>query len=93
MISSSSQRSGDLCGPEEDGLRIAAMRRLHSSGYSALRRLRCEVAEGGVIVHGVVASYFLKQMAQTLIQQLDSIQGVTNLVEVSMAGRGGDRDE
>lgn len=82
MTASSSQRSRDLCGQEDDDLRIAAMKRLQSSGYAVLRRLQCEVTEGVVIVHGVVASYFLKQMAQTLIQQLDGIQRVTNLVEV-----------
>lgn len=69
------------------------MKRLQSSGYAALRRLQCEVTEGVVIVQGVVASYFLKQMAQTLIQQLDGIQRVTNLVEVRVADRDGDHND
>jgi len=34
------------------------------------------------MIHGVVPSYYLKQMAQAIIQRLDGIQGVRNLVEV-----------
>lgn len=52
------------------------------SGYTSLRRLRCEVTEAIVIVHGVVPSYYLKQMAQTIIQRLEGVQSVINLVEV-----------
>jgi hypothetical protein len=43
---------------------------LQSSAYAAVRRLHCEVAEAVVFMYGVVPSYFLKQMAQTLIRQL-----------------------
>jgi hypothetical protein len=93
MTTSSSQQSHDLCGREDAGLRSAAMKLLQSSGYAALRRLQCEIKEGVVIVHGIVASYFLKQMAQAVIQQLDGIQKVTNLVEVRVAGRGEDQED
>src|SRR5450631_3045140 len=75
-------RSCDDDLPGDDALRVAAWKRLHSNGYTALRRLRCEVTDGVVIVHGVVASYYLKQMVQTIVQRVDGIQGVMNLVEV-----------
>jgi len=58
------------------------MNLLKSSGYAALRSLHCEVTEAVVVVHGVVPSYYLKQMAQTIIQRLEQIQSVMNLVEV-----------
>ena len=58
------------------------MKLLHTNGYTALRRLRCEVTEGVVIIHGVVTSYYLKQLVQTIVQRVDGIQGVMNLVEV-----------
>lgn len=93
MAASTSQRSRDLCGQEDDGLRSAAMKLLQSSGYAALRRLQCEVTEGVAIVHGVVTSYFLKQMAQTLIQQLHGIHRVTNSVEVRVADRSWHHDD
>jgi osmotically-inducible protein OsmY len=93
MTTSSSQRSRDLGGREDDGLRSAALKLLQSSGYAALRRLQCQVTEGVVIVHGIVPSYFLKQMAQTVIQQLDGIQRMTNLVEVRQWDRLQSTDE
>jgi hypothetical protein len=76
------QEAPDCCLSEDDGLRAAALRLLQSSGYAALRGLRCEVTQAVVIVHGVVPSYFLKQMAQTVIRRLDGVETVRNLVEV-----------
>lgn len=78
------QRPYYAYGPD-DALRVAAHKLLHSNGYTALRRLRCEVTEGVVIVHGVVPTYYLKQMVQTIIRRLEGIQGVMNLVEVQDA--------
>jgi hypothetical protein len=69
-------------GPDDDGLRIAALKLLQSSGYTVLRRLRCEVTDGVVIVHGILPSYYLKQVAQTIVLRLEGIEGVMNLVEV-----------
>ena len=69
-------------GPVDDGLRIAALELFQSSGYIALRSLRCEVTDAVVIVHGVLPSYYLKQMAQTILHRLDGIESVLNLVEV-----------
>jgi hypothetical protein len=66
----------------DDPLRTTALKLLQSSGYAALRSLRCEVTEGVVMIHGVVPSYYLKQLAQATIQRLAGIQRVWNLVEV-----------
>jgi osmotically-inducible protein OsmY len=76
------QRCSDHDPLGDDALRVAALKLLHSNGYTALRRLRCEVTEGVVVVHGVVPSYYLKQMVQTIVRRLKGIQGVMNLVEV-----------
>jgi hypothetical protein len=81
------QECRNFCGSGDDGLRTAVLDLLHSSGYAALRRLQCEVTEAVVIVHGILPSYFLKQMAQTIIQRIDGIQSVTNLVEVRQDDR------
>jgi hypothetical protein len=74
--------SPDCCWRGDDGLRVAALKLLHSSPFVALRRLQCEVAEAEVVVHGVLPTYYLKQMAQTIILRLDGIRGVKNLIEV-----------
>ena len=91
------QRSREFCWPGDDALRIAALKLLHVSGYTSLRSLRCDVAETVVIVTGVVHSFYLKQMVQTLLQRLDGIQSVMNLVEVretdSHPGWENDEDE
>ena len=69
-------------GPDDDGIRTVALELLHSSGYAVLRRLECEVTDAVVIVHGILPSYYLKQVAQEIILRLEGIQGVLNLVEV-----------
>lgn len=66
----------------DEWLRAAATHLLHSSNYAALRRLRCEASEAVIAVHGILPSYYLKQMAQSAIQRLNGIRGVNNLVEV-----------
>lgn len=34
-----------------------------------------------VIVHGILPSYYLKQIAQTIIQRIEGVQNVMNMVE------------
>lgn len=80
--SQTAQRSRNLAWPGDEELRIAALNLLQASSYAVLRRLRCEVNEAVATVHGVLPSYFLKQVAQTILQRLDGIQKVRNLVEV-----------
>jgi hypothetical protein len=82
------QRFTGLASPGDEGLHQAAVKALELSGYSALRRLRCEVSEAVVVVHGVVPSWFLKQMAQVLLLRLDGVRGVAN--RVSVRGTDGD---
>jgi hypothetical protein len=67
---------------QDDRLCFAATKMLQSSSYSALRGLKCEATRAVIAVHGVLPSHYLKQMAQTAIQQVEGIRGVTNLVEV-----------
>ncbi len=86
-ICDSLRQHADPCLSGDDGLRAAARRLLQSSGYTALRRLRCEVTQAVVIIEGIVPSYFLKQMAQTVIRQLDGVENVRNLVEVRQCDR------
>ena len=75
----------EMSSERDHGLRNAAIKLLHVSGYTPLRRLRCEVTDAVVILTGVVPSYYLKQMAQTIIQRLEGVQSVMNLVEVREA--------
>lgn len=71
-------------GLERDAcLQAAARGALRSSPYRPLWNLPCKVTEGMVVVSGIVPSFYLKQMAQTLLLALDGIRGVQNLLVVS----------
>jgi hypothetical protein len=52
---------------------------LRRSGYSSLSKINCEVLEGEVVIGGVVPSFYLKQMAQTMILRIGQIKVKNNL--------------
>lgn len=56
---------------------------LSRSPYWLLRCVQCEVRKKTLILRGVVPSYFLKQMAQTLIRaELPSGLSIENQIEI-----------
>jgi hypothetical protein len=78
-----SSTSGTTCSPwvpEHDyRLRETVIQGLGRSGYSPLSNIKCEVVDGLVVVFGVVPSFFLKQMAQTIILRIGQIKIKNNL--------------
>ena len=80
--SETAQKSGNAEVTAAEGVGKAAAKLLELSGYTALRQLQCEIIESMVIVRGFLPSYYLKQMAQSILQRLEGIQTVMNLVEV-----------
>ena len=61
----------------------AAEERLRRSCYSNLQDLSCECDEAGVLVlHGQVATFFLKQLAQEAVLHVTGVAQVVNQVEV-----------
>ena len=58
---------------------------LSDSPYLANRNLRFESEAGRVTLHGVVNSYFHKQMAQETLRRLDGVEEIENLLEVHQA--------
>ena len=56
---------------------------LERSNYLALRRLRCEFADGRLILNGRVPTYYLKQVAQTIVRQLPGVRRIDNRVDVA----------
>ena len=63
-------------------LRDAILDGLRQSGYRALSRVQCEVVGGTVALSGVVPSYFLKQVAQTISMRMSNVKKLTNHLEV-----------
>ncbi len=55
---------------------------LADNPYLAGRRLRFEAEEGRVTLHGVVRTYFQKQMAQEAVRRVDGVDEVRNELEV-----------
>lgn len=61
---------------------ILVQKRLSQSAYYALRYLSCQDHEGIVTIIGRVPSYYLKQVAQTIVSSIEQVGGVINRLEV-----------
>lgn len=63
----------------EDQVANAIQKATHLAG----RRLRYEAADGNVVLHGTVGTYFQKQMAQEAIRRVDGVQHISNQLKVA----------
>lgn len=64
-------------------VQTAAQSRLRKSGYHELHLISCEFHEGVLTLRGRVSTFYLKQVAQTLIRALDGVGQVNNRLEVA----------
>jgi osmotically-inducible protein OsmY len=48
-----------------------------------LRFISCEFSEGAITLQGRVPNYYLKQVAQTLVRQIDGVLVVNNRLDVA----------
>jgi len=75
---------------DKDLLEVAEARLRHSS-YLELRSISCDVYAGALTLRGSVSSYYLRQVAQSLVLGLTGIETIDNRLEVvparSMQGR------
>lgn len=67
---------------EDDLIRRSAQRKFRESGYFVLRDVQCRVEQGIVTLFGTVPSYYMKQIAQTIILRMEGAEGVQNFVVV-----------
>ena len=67
---------------EKQRLRAEAHSRLCRSGYHELHFVSCNFHEGVLTLRGRVSSFYLKQVAQTAIRDLDGVGEVNNRLEV-----------
>ena len=56
--------------------------RMRQSGYYELRKVSCDFHEGVLTLRGCVTSYYLKQLAQSLVFHLDGVEELNNRLEV-----------
>ncbi len=61
-----------------------AQSRLRTSGYHELQLISCEFHEGVLTLRGQVSTFYLKQVAQTLIRDLHGVGEINNRLEVAL---------
>lgn len=66
-------------------IREIAESRLRNSQYPPVRSLSCEYHEGVLTIRGRVATYYLKQIAQAVVDGLDGVLEIANRVDVVRA--------
>ena len=60
----------------------AAQARVRQSPYRDVRNVACNFHEGVLTLRGRVSSYYLKQIAQTLVLRMQCVDEVNNRIEV-----------
>lgn len=56
---------------------------IRSNPYLNGRKLRYEMADGRVVLHGEVASYFQKQMVQESLRNIPGVGSIDNQLHVA----------
>jgi osmotically-inducible protein OsmY len=56
--------------------------RLRHNSYLALKNVSCEYRAGVLTLRGCLPSYYLKQMAQAAVAQIDGVERVVNEIQV-----------
>lgn len=64
--------------------RLATLR-LAESSHTSLRSVSCTDREGVLTLRGRVASYHLKQLAQSIVSKIDGVSEIVNCLEVPTA--------
>ena len=73
--------------PASDKICQIAAARLHNSPYAALRTVECQYRDGVLVLRGRLQTYYLKQMAQAMMTELDGVMEIANSIEVVRASR------
>lgn len=60
-----------------------AQERLHGSSFVAVRGLTCDVHEGMLTLRGRLPNFYTKQMALSLLTDLEGVEEITDRVEVT----------
>jgi osmotically-inducible protein OsmY len=68
---------------EREEIEAIAETRLRRSGYPELRNVSCRFFEGVLTLRGGVPSWYLKQVAQSLVLPIEGVQELNNRLEVA----------
>lgn len=67
---------------DRQNIQAEALLRLDNSGYHELRLVSCSFQKGVLTLRGHVSSFYLKQVAQELMRQVEGAEEVNNQLEV-----------
>ena len=68
---------------ERQAVQVEAQSRLCRIALHELRFVSCDFHEGVLTLRGRVSSFYLKQVAQTLIRRVDGVGEVNNRLDVA----------
>jgi hypothetical protein len=68
---------------EKEAVLAEVQLRFYRSPYQELRDITCDFQEGVLTLRGRVPSYFLKQIAQSIIFSMERIGEIRNRLEIS----------
>jgi osmotically-inducible protein OsmY len=68
----------------------AAEGRLRRSSHLVLRDIGCTCREGVMTLRGYLPTYYLKQIAQHMVAEIDGVRGIINQIEVLVPSRRND---
>ena len=66
----------------EESVSRAAESRLRDSSHLFLRHVRCGYDQGRLQLDGIVPSFYLKQLAQSLVQDVQGVERIDNRLTV-----------
>jgi hypothetical protein len=55
---------------------------LHSNPYLVLKHISCDYLDGVLILRGCLPTYYLKQLAQETVADLDGVDRIDNQIQV-----------
>lgn len=80
----SSAKPASLAPSMWEAVQAAACAALRQAPYESVRRVDCEVCDGAIVLRGNVGSFYLKQVAQTVVaRRLNGAALIVNRLEVS----------
>lgn len=82
------RRNGGAPPPDElqQAVAQAAESRLRSNPYLALKTVSCQYSDGTLTLRGSLPSYYLKQVAQCVVGDVEGVRKVNNQIEVVCGG-------
>jgi osmotically-inducible protein OsmY len=81
------QENGASIQAKKELVQREAVARLRRSSYREVRGVTCEFHEGVLTLRGHLPSFYLKQVAQSLVDGIEGVEEINNRLEAEWYGR------